>query len=188
MTEDGASKALCDYLEMLAANAVLIDPSREHLAGVWLSFQEMPRPLGAYATVDFVADRDLTEFDDESYSEIEIAGEDRVVLCKSRGVEWLFKINVYASRPIDWCRLFSAGLRSRESSVWMAPLVVRDVRPVQRVPALVQAEWEGRASFDVALAAVATEPLLVDVIETGEIITSGEGGSTVVAGFTFQKT
>ena len=187
MHEDGASDRLRAYLVKLAADALLIEPTHERLADIVHDAQEAPRPVGPYAMIEFIADRDLSEVDGERYREEEIAGEDRVILCKSRGVEWLFRVNVYASRPVDWCRLFSAGLRSAEAPVWMAPLVVRDVREIKRAPALVQQDWEGRAMFEVALGAVATDQLLVDVIETGEIITEGAGGSTVTAGFTFTK-
>jgi hypothetical protein len=191
MDEDGAFDALRAYLVKLAADAILIDPEREHLTDVIRDAQGAPRPDGPYCMIDFIADRDLGELDDEVYSDITIGtgedAEDRVLMCKSRGVEWLFRVNVYSPRPIDWCRLFASGLRSAEASVWMAPLVVRDVRDIKRAPELIQQRWEGRAMFEVALGAVATEPLLVDVIETGEIITEGAGGSTVTAGFTFTK-
>lgn len=187
MHEDGAFDRLRAHLVKLAADAVLIDPSREVLVDVIRDHPGAPRPVGPYAMIEFITDRDLAEFDDETYQDVTLGGESRVVMCKSRGVEWLFRVNVYASRPVDWCRLFAAGLRSAEAAVWMAPLVVRDVRDIKRAPQLVQQEWEGRAMFEVSLGAVATEPLLVDVIETGEIITEGAGGSTVTAGFTFTK-
>lgn len=187
MTEEEASDTLRAYLVKLAADAILINPAREVLANIIHDAPEAPRPVGPYAMIEFITDRDLAELDDEIYQDVTLGGESRVVMCKSRGVEWLFRVNVYASRPIDWCRLFAAGLRSAEAAVWMAPLVVRDVRDIKRAPQLIQQDWEGRAMFEVALGAVATEPLLVDVIETGEIITEGAGGSTVTAGFTFTK-
>lgn len=186
MTEEGASRTLAEFLQKLVTDARLINPSRPD-CGIWMAHQENPRPSGAYATVQFISDQDLTELDDEKYSIETIAGEPRPVMCKLRGVEWLFRVTVFAPRPIDWCRLFSSGLRSGEAGVWMAPLVVRDVRQIERNPMLVQQDWEGRAQFDVALGAVASEPLLVDVIETGEVMTNGAGGSTVTAGFTYTK-
>jgi hypothetical protein len=188
MTEDGASKTLCDFLEKLAADAALIDPARTALGPVIKDRPGAPRPAsGDYVMVEFITDRDLDELDDESYDEITIGAIDRVVMCKSRGVEWLFRVNVYASRPMNWAKLFRAGLRSAEASVWMAPLVVRDVREIKRAPELIQQTWEGRAMFEVSLGAVATESLLVDVIETGTVITEGAGGSTVTTSFTFTK-
>lgn len=191
MTEDEGSKALCRFLAKLAADAVLINPAHEVLVEIRKGHQEAPRPTGPYAMVEFVTDRDLDELDDEAYSDLTIgsgpSAVERVLMCKSRGVEWLFRVHVYASRPMDWAKLFRAGLRSAEASVWMAPLVVRDVREIKRSPELVQQDWEGRAMFEVALGAVTTDQLLVDVIETGEVITEGAGGSTVAAGFTFTK-
>lgn len=188
MTEDGAYQSLRDFLGKLAADAILIDPARVPLAAVIRDAQGGPRPHGPYAMIEFITDRDVEELDDERYSDIVLAGGvNRVAMCKSRGVEWLFRVNVYAPRPMDWAKLFRAGLRSAEASVWMAPLVVRDVRDIKRSPELVQQTWEGRAMFEVALGAVTTDQLLVDVIETGEVITEGAGGSAVTAGFTFTK-
>lgn len=191
MDEDGAYDALEAFLRKLAADAILIDPARAPLAVVIRDAQGAPRPRGAYAMIEFIADRDLEEFSDETYGEISVgsgpSAEERVLMCKSRGVEWLFRVNVCAPRPIDWARLFASGLRSAESSVWMAPLVVRDVRDIKRAPELIQQRWEGRAMFEVALGAVASEPLLIDVVETGEVITEGSGGTTVTAGFTYAK-
>lgn len=187
MTEDGASDTLCDFLEKLAADAILIDPARAALGPVIKDRPGAPRPTGAYVMVEFITDRDVDELDDESYDEVTIGSEERVVMCKSRGVELLFRVNVYAQRPMDWAKLFRAGLRSAEAAVWMAPLVVRDVRDIKRAPELVQQQWEGRAMFEVALGAVATESLLVDVIETGTVTTEGAGGATVTTSFTFTK-
>lgn len=193
MTEDDAYHSLRDFLVKLAADAVSIDPAHEVLTDVVRDAQSGPRPDGPHAMIEFIADRDIDEVNDETYQEDEItvgagpSAQSRVVMCKSRGVEWLFRINAYASRPMDWARLFRAGLRSHEASVWMAPLVVRDVRDIKREPELVQQTWEGRAMFEVVLGAVATEKLLVDVIETGEIITEGVGGSTVTTSFTYAK-
>jgi len=192
MHEDAAYDLLRAYLVKLAADAVLIDPARAPLGKVIRDAQGGPRPLGTYAMVEFITDRDVEEFNDESYADITIgsglSAVERVAMCKSRGVEWLFRVNLYAPRPMDWARLFAAGLRSAEASVWMAPIVVRDVRDIKRSPELIQQRWEGRAMFEVVLGAVATDTLLVDVIETGEIITEGDGGSTVTAGFTYQQT
>lgn len=193
MHEDAAYDLLRAFLVKLAADAVLIDAARAPLGNVIRDAQGAPRPTGTYAMIEFITDRDVEEFSDERYQAVEIvtgsgpSAESRVVMCKSRGVEWLFRVNVYAPRPMDWARLFAAGLRSAEASVWMAPIVVRDVRDIKRAPALIQQQWEGRAMFEVVLGAVATDSLLVDVIETGEIITEGAGGSTVTAGFTFTK-
>jgi hypothetical protein len=191
MDEDGAYDALRAFLLKLATDALLIDPARAAFGDVIRDAQGAPRPQGAYAMIEFLADRDLEEFTDERYSTITTGSgpgaEERVLMCKSRGVEWLFRVNIYAPRPINWARLFVSGLRSAESSVWMAPLVVRDVRDIKRSPELIQQRWEGRAMFEVILGAVATEPLLIDVVETGEVITEGAGGSTVTAGFTYSK-
>lgn len=191
MTEVEAFKALRRYLVKLATEAVIIDPNREALTDVIRDAQEAPRPGAAYAMVKFLAERDLEEIDDEAYSEITVGegddAEQRVVMCKSRGVEWLFRVNVYAQAPVDWSRLFTLGLRSAEAAVWMAPLVVRDVRKIDREPALIQQDWEGRAMFDVTLGAVVSEPLLIDVVESGEVITEGAGGASVTRSLTYTK-
>lgn len=192
MHEDAAFDLLRAYLVKLAADALLIDPARAPLGDIIRDAQGAPRPVGAYAMIEFITDRDVEEFNDERFSDITIgsgpSAVERVAMCKSRGVEWLFRVNVYAPRPMDWARLFAAGLRSAEACVYMAPLVVRDVRDIKRSPELIQQRWEGRAMFEVSLGAVATDTLLVDVIETGEIITEGDGGTTVTAGFTYQQT
>lgn len=187
MTEDDAFDLLRAYLVKVAADAVLIAPAREVLVDVIRDAQGAPRPVGAYAMIDFITDRDLDEVDGESFGDVNIGGDDRVVMCKARGVEWLFQVNIFAKRPMDWARLFRAGLRAGEASVWMAPLVVRDVREIKRAPELIQQEWEGRAAFEVSLGAVVSEQLLVDVIERGTVITEGAGGSTVTTSFSYAK-
>lgn len=187
MTEDEASRTLCRYLAKLAGDAVLIDPDHEVLVEVRKDHQEAPRPKGPYAVVEFVTDRDIEEVNGERYQDAVISGEPRVVMCKDRGVEWLFRVNVYASRPLDWTRLFRSGLQIGDASVWMAPLVIRAVGEAKRAPELIQQDWEGRAMLDVTLGAVATEQLLVDVIETGAIEFEGQGGSTVSRSLTFTK-
>jgi hypothetical protein len=191
MDEDGAYDALRAFLLKLSADALLIEPARPAFGDVIRDAQGSPRPHGPHAMIEFLADRDLEEFNDERYSTITVgsgpSAEERVLMCKSRGVEWLFRVHVYAPRPMDWSRLFVAGLRSAESSVWMAPLVVREVRDIKRAPELIQQRWEGRAMFEVVLGAVASEPLLIDVVERGEVITQGAGGKIVTAEFPYEK-
>jgi hypothetical protein len=187
MTEDAASKTLCRYLAKLAADAVLIDPTHEVLVEIRKDHQEAPRPVGPYAVVEFITDRDIAEVNGERYRDATISGEPRVVMCKDRGVEWLFRVNVYASRPLDWTRLFRSGLQIGDASVWMAPLVIREVGEAKRAPELIQQDWEGRAMVEVTLGAVATEQLLVDVIETGEVITTGQGGQAATRSLTYAK-
>lgn len=187
MTEDGAYDALRAFLVKLDADAALIDPERATLVDIIRDAQGAPRPVGSYAMIEFIADRDLEEFDSQAYSDLALDDGPRVVMCKGRGVEWLFRVHVYAPRPMDCCRLFAAGLRSGEASVQMAPLVVRDVRDIKRSPELIQQGWEGRAMFDVALGAVASNALLVDVIETGAIDLAGDGGSPVTTTLNYQK-
>lgn len=137
--------------------------------------------------IQFLTDRDSGEIDGECYEDRTIGGEDRVVLSKHRGVELLFRVHVYAPRPLNYTTLLAAGLRSGEASVWMAPFLIRDVGEATRAPEIIQQTPEGRAQFDVTLGAIATDQLLVDVIETGAIDFEGQGGSTVTRSLTFQK-
>jgi len=187
MIEDEAYRSLRSYLKRIDDNATLITPSREKLTDVVRDNQGGPRPGGPYVMIQFLTDRDTGEIDGECYEDRTIGGEDRVVLSKHRGVELLFRVHVYAPRPLNYTTLLAAGLRSGEAAVWMAPFVVRDVGEATRAPEMIQQTPEGRAQFDVTLGAIATEQLLVDVIETGQIITEGQGGSTVTRSLTFQK-
>lgn len=187
MIEDAAYRSLQNYLKRIDANASLIAPSREKLEAVIRDNESRPRPKGPYSMIQFLTDRDTGEIDGECYEDKTIGGEDRVVVSKHRGVELLFRVHVYAPRPLNYTTLLAAGLRSGEASVWMAPFVVRDVGEATRAPEMIQQTPEGRAQFDVTLGAIATEQLLVDVIETGQVITEGQGGSTVTRSLTFQK-
>lgn len=191
MIEDEVYRSLRSYLERVDANASLIDPARVKLEQIIRDNQAGPRPVGPYAMIQFLTDRDTGEVDGECYDDRTIGegaeAEDRVVLSKHRGVELLFRVHVYAPRPLNFTTLLSAGLRAGEASVWMAPFVVREVGEATREPEMIQQMPEGRAQFDVTLGAIATEQLLVDVIETGEVITEGAGGSTVTRSLTYLK-
>lgn len=187
MIEEEAYHILRSYLLRIDANATLISPGRESLADIIPDNDGGPRPKGPYVMIQFLTDRDTGEIDGECYEDKTIAGEPRVVLSKHRGVELLFRVHVYAPRPLNYTTLLAAGLRSGEASVWMAPFVVRDVGEATRAPEMIQQTPEGRAQFDVTLGAIATEQLLVDVIETGQVITEGQGGQTVTRSLTFSK-
>lgn len=187
MIEDAAYRSLRSYLKRVDDNASLITPARENLTDIIRDNQGGTRPDGPYAMIQFLTDRDTGEIDGECYEDRDIGGEDRVVLSKHRGVELLFRVHVYAPRPLNYTTLLAAGLRIGEASVWMAPFVVRDVGEATRAPEMVQQTPEGRAQFDVTLGAIATDQLLVDVIETGEVIFEGLGGATVTRSLTFTK-
>lgn len=187
MIEDEAYRSLRSYLKRIDDNASLIAPTREKLVEIIRDNQNAPRPKGPYAMIQFLTDRDTGEIDGECYEDRQIGGEDRVVLSKHRGVELLFRVHVYAPRPVDYAGLLLAGLRSGEAAVWMAPFLVREVGEATRAPEMVQQTPEGRAQFDVTVGTIATDQLLVDVIETGQVITEGQGGQTVTRSFTFQK-
>lgn len=187
MIEDEAYRSLRSYLKRIDDNASLITPSREKLVEIIRDNQSAPRPVGPYAMIQFLTDRDSGEIDAECYEDREIGGEDRVVLSKHRGVELLFRVHVYAPRPLNYASLLAAGLRSGEASVWMAPFVIREIGEATRAPEIIQQTPEGRAQFDVTIGAIATEQLLVDVIEMGQVITEGQGGQTVTRSFTFTK-
>ncbi|HEV7258937.1 MAG TPA: hypothetical protein VGN82_14245 [Bosea sp. (in: a-proteobacteria)] len=187
MIEDEAYRSLWHYLKRVDDNASLIDPTREKLVEIVRDNQSAPRPKGPYAMIQFVTDRDTGEIDGECYEDRDIGGEDRVVLSKHRGVELLIRVHVYSPRPVDHAGLLQAGLRSGEAAVWMAPFVIREVGQATRAPEMIQQSPEGRAFFDVTIGAIATNQLLVDVIETGEVITEGAGGSTVTTSSTYAK-
>ena len=59
MTEAEGYSALFAFLTKLAADAILIDPARPALGPVIFDRQESPRPVGPYAMIEFVTDRDL---------------------------------------------------------------------------------------------------------------------------------
>ncbi|KRE07454.1 hypothetical protein ASE63_22405 [Bosea sp. Root381] len=187
MIEDEAYRSLWSYLKRVDDNASLIDPSRTKLVEIIWDNQGAPRPKGPYAMIQFLTDRDTGEIDGECYEERDIDGEGRIVLSKHRGVELLFRIHVYAPRPVVFAGLLAAGLRSGEASVWMAPFVVREVGEATREPEMIQQTPEGRAQFDVTLGAIATDQLLVDVIETGAVTFEGQGGTTVTRSLTYLK-
>lgn len=187
MIEDEAYRSLRSYLKRVDDNASLIEPPREKLVDIIRDHQGAARPKGPYAMIQFLTDRDTGEVDGECFEDRDIGGESRVVLSKHRGVELLFRVHVYAPRPVNHAGLLAAGLRVGEASVWMAPFVVRDVGDATRAPEIVQQTPEGRAQFDVTLGTIATDQLLVDVIETGQVITEGQGGATVTRSLTFTK-
>ncbi|WP_406858494.1 hypothetical protein ABEG18_13045 [Alsobacter sp. KACC 23698] len=188
MTEDAAFDLLQAYLTKVDADAAAITPERVGLVEINRAHQSAPRPAsGAYAVIYLLTDRDLLEVDCEVYEDRTIGGEPRVVMKKARGIEWLFRLEVFASRPTDCARLFQAALRSAHASVELSPLVVRQVGEITRVPELKQEGWEGKAALDIALAGIAIDNLLVDVVESGSITFKGLGGADVNRLLTFAK-
>ena len=175
MTEDAAFDRLQAYLTRLDADAKLIDPAWTTLTRVIRSHQNAPRPTGPYAAINLLADRDLLEFDCEVYESRTVGGEPRVVLKKARGIEWLFRVEVFASAPTDYARLFRSALKSEHALVDLSPLVVRTLGEVKRAPELRQQHWEGQAILDVGLAGIAIDSLLVDVIASGTVKFKGIG-------------
>lgn len=179
MIEDAAYNSLRSFLSKVDSDATLLSPQRGKLSDVIRDNQGGPRPKGPYAMIEFLTDRDVGEVDGECYAEQKIANEDRVVLSKRRAVELLFRVHLFAPRPLDFASLLLAGLRTGEPSVWMAPFVIRDLGEATRAPEMIQQKAEGRAHFDVTLGAIATDKLLVDVIETGDIALRGQGGAQI---------
>ena len=185
MTEDGAFNIVRAWLVRLAADAIVLDPLRAPLGEIIRDHQDGPRPEGAYATINLLGSDDLEEVRCEEFRavEVEIEGEplpvERFALKSTRAVEFRFRIDVFASRPMEWIRLFRTAAMAGDMQVDLLPLVVRDVGEAQRAPDLTQAHWEGRARFDVAFGALVADEMIVDGVESGAVNFEGEGGATV---------
>lgn len=186
MTEDGVFNRLQALLSRVDAEAAILDPAHVRLSHVIRAHQNGPRPVGPYASLNMLADDDLGEVHCLTYADREIGEEERVVQTVARAHAWLVRIEVYASAPTDYLRLFAAALHGAAHAIDLAPLVVRRVRDITRAPELVQERWEGRAFLDVELGGIAANGLLIDVIESGTI--QANGGSVFTAIRTYSQT
>lgn len=190
MTEDEAFNGVRAWLLRLAADAALLDPARPVLGEIIRAHPDGPRPGdGPYVSINLLSAEDLEEGHCEEMREFDPEdGEGpRVALRVTRAVEYTFRIDVFSSRPMDWIRLFRTAAMAGDFHPDLAPLAVRSVGNAQRVPDLNQANWEGRARFDVAFAALMADEMLIDVIEGGTVDFEGSGGAVVSNSLDYER-
>jgi hypothetical protein len=178
MTEDQVYDELILYLVRIDAEATTINPSRVKLTRIIRAHQSGPIPVDAYATVNLLAKVDNGEIDCEIYRDGTGAIADRVIMRKVRGIDYKFRVEVYAANALDFAGLFSASLRTSHAHTDLAPASVRIVGDATRAPELNEQRWEGRAFFDVEIGAPEDHDMLVDVIETGDVVYTGQAGGT----------
>lgn len=187
MIEAEAFSKLRAYLVKLDADASALSPAWQKLSDVIKAHPNAPPPSGPYATINALALRDTFEADCDKYEEREIGGDLRTVLMRTRIVEILCRVDVFASRPFDYLDLFAHALLSAHSHPETHPFMARQVEKMPRDPKLLGQEWEGRAFLDVTLAAKSTVEMLVDTIETGNITITGAGRVPVSTQIEFEK-
>lgn len=174
MTEAEIYDRVVAFLTGVNANAALITPGHDTLGRIIRANPNAPRPTGDYAALNLLSHIDVGEADCDIYRQVMIAGVNRAVHDKVRGIEWLFRLEVYATYATDAARLFQVALQSEYTNVLLAPLVVRRVDGVTRAPELIQQRWEGRANLDFAIGGIVIESTLTEFIETGAVKFDGE--------------
>jgi hypothetical protein len=180
MTEEEVYDKVMLYLDTINNDAAIINPAYDKIGKIIRAHQNAPRPVGDYAALNLLSHIDLAEVNCDIYRDQVIGGANRVVFSKARGIEWLFRVEVYASRPTDVARLFQTALRSDYTSLLLSPLVVRMVDDVTRTPEMIQQRWEGRANLDFSVAGVVTESLLIDHISEGKLTANATDYSRLV--------
>lgn len=169
MTEAEVYDRIVAFLVKVNADAALITPGRDILGRIIRANPNAPRPTGDYAALNLLSLIDVGEADCDLYREVTIAATPRAVHDKVRAVEWLFRLEVYATYATDAARLFGIAFRSDYSNVLLAPLTVRRVDDVTRAPELIQQRWEGRANLDFAIGGIVVESTLTEFIESGGV-------------------
>lgn len=189
MTEAEVFDRVILFLKDVNTNAKLINPAYPGLVDIQKAYEDKPRPLGAYAAVNLLSHVDLEEVDCNVFREIEIANEQRGVHGKVRAVEWLIRLEVYATFATDFIRLVQAALRSDYTVTLLHPLVVRRIYTATRSPIQVQQAWEGRANFDFRVAAPVLEETLTEFIESGDVGFEGQrvGAPVFETSISFQR-
>lgn len=187
MTEDALYDHLQAYLVAIDQEAEELETGHQTLSAIIREHQTAPRPTGPYASLNLVARADLGEVRLIGYDEREIGGTPRVIEKTAHAYEWRFTVSVFASEPLVYADMLANALRSGRASVDLAPLQVRRVSDPQRVPELVQQHYEGRAQFDVDLAGIAIGQLLIDVIESGQVIWNDAAYKRQFATLTYEK-
>jgi len=172
VTEDELFDKVRGYFIQLDRDATLLQPARVALTDIIRAHQSGPRPQGPYAVLYLLGDRDTKEVNCDVYTDIVVENTKVVVMTKSRSVEWLARLDVFASNATEYCKLFQSGLRSEHSQIDLYPCAVRRVQDVQRTPQMRQERWEGRALFEFELASIQSDSMIVDVIEQIPTITN----------------
>lgn len=175
MTEDEAFDRLREFIVAIDAEAHVLNPTHVSLVDVLLQPTGGTRLVGPYAGITALGTRDTGEGEQICYGTATVDGVERVTELHTRPVEHGFRIDVYASRATDYLRLIRAALLSSRGRLDFLPGVVRDVSPATAGPALNEGKWEGRANLTVTIGALATETILIDVIESGTIAFESEG-------------
>lgn len=187
MTEDELFDVLRTYLVRVDSEQAIISEGHTALADIVRDHQSAPRIEDAHATINLVGRRTLAEANCISYAPITVEGQPRVIEATARAKEWRFSVEVYASRGLDYAEPLINGLRSAHSAVTLHPAMVRHVSEPRRVPKLVESQWEGRVQFDVDLAGIVVDRLLIDVIETGTVQFHDAAAARLFATLPFQK-
>lgn len=173
MTEDEAFKRLRTLLVQVDAESVVLGDTECPLTDIIRSHQTAPRPDKAYAMITPLGSRDTGEGFGLCYEDIVFAGVPRVIELRTKGVEYGFRIDVYASRAADTARAFEAALGSARAQLDLLPFVAREVVNVDNQPGIAEQHWEGRARLTVNLATARTQRTLIDVVEAGHIDFAG---------------
>lgn len=176
-TEDDVYALLQRYFSTINAEAAALDSAYPPLAIVIRDRQsQAPRPVGAYAMLTGQGFRDDGEALAICHDALTVATVPRVVESRVRSLLFLVRVDVYAPGASMYAGLFMNALKSDRAALDLSPLVVRRVKPTVSAPELIGQQWEGRAHFDVEIAALSTGRTLVDVIETVGIDFTGKGG------------
>lgn len=139
-----------------------------------------PRPRGPYVMLNILSADRVAEMGCRLYEhpagdeedEGESGGPDAGPMVERRATdwEWVVSVNVYAPSALDTARNLSSSTRSPAvMSRNVRPMVFRETSMLRRIPELVEGSWEGRAQFDVTVAACVLDGFLVDIIERGTV-------------------
>ncbi|MEP9376204.1 hypothetical protein ABLE91_05785 [Aquabacter sp. CN5-332] len=187
MTEDELFDGLRAYLVRTDAEQAIINPSHDPLEDIVADHQSAPRLKGAHAVINLVGERVLLETLCISYEAMTVGAAPRVIEATARAKEWRFTVDVFASRGLDFAGPMINALQSAHASVDLHPAMVRHVSEPRRVPRMVESQWEGRVQFDVDLAGIVVDRLLIDVIESGTVQFHDAAAERLFATLHFQK-
>lgn len=127
-----------------------------------------PRPEGPYVMLNAINARRMREMGAILYEEE--TGDEQVTERRATDWEWTWSVHCYAADAMDRCRLLVGSLEIGTIRVdHLYPLVFRRTSDVRRLPEMVQGGFEGRAQFDLVIAATVLDGFLVDVAETGVV-------------------
>jgi hypothetical protein len=199
MTEDEAFEAIHAFLCAINQERKFIDALYKPLVAINRAYQTAPVPKGPYGLITFLGTTDSGEADYRSYGEAVVLERSRqasdpamqsvAVATETRTKSELhrYRFDFYASRPSDYARLFQAAFRSERALSDLGGLLPRSIHDISYEPELVGQQWEGRARFEVELAALRVDLVAIDTIEKGSISSEGVGASRVETEFSFQK-